>query len=201
MHRRVKFLSYCLMAAATASASCDDAVSNPPQALVSLALNTDSAGTGRCVAVGSDSLPTEDGQVVFVASRTRTEDLENLPRLTDGRDGASVECTVTETSPGTAYTISATFNGTTAATGAGRAFSISNATVVDGLGSNAFISWNSPSLAAAMSSSVCELSVDESVEGGGAIKITFSCPQFSNPSQPDIACQADGTFLLERCDT
>ncbi len=200
MTRRVNLMFCTLIASAWMNTSCDDAVGSPPQAAVAISLNADPTSAGNCVSTGTDSLPLSNGEVLRLSSRTRKEDLKNLPRLTDGKDGASVSCKVTETAAGTSYTFSASMAGTSSKTGAGREFSIRNASVSGGVGANATVSWLSPNLDSAMQSSVCSLSVDEQVEGGGAIKVTFSCPQFMNPSRPDVICEANGTLVLELCD-
>jgi hypothetical protein len=79
-------------------------------------------------------------------------------------------------------------------------FQLSAAEVIAGIGTNAQISWISPQLDSFMSSSVCTLTVDEVLEGGGAIQLTYDCPQFMNKSRPSNVCKAVGTVVLEQCD-
>lgn len=188
-------LMFCpLIVAAATLVSCDDAVGHPPDAVLAITLETDSTATeGRCQVSASDSLPLmKSGEVIRLTPNTGTDELDDLPRATDGKGGASVSCSVVEKMPGS-YSVSAAVKADK------KQFSLS-AEIVGGEGSNASISWGSPTLSDPMLSTVCKVTVNEVLMGGGAIQLSFDCPQFLYPSDPDNVCQAVGTLVLEACD-
>lgn len=192
MTGREKFLGGLWIVAFASLSACDDAVSHPPEGALSMRIDVDPNGENGCSFVGADSLP-NDPVVLQLSANTTKATLDEMPRSVDGKSGDKVSCSVKQTAP-SAYEISANLQADK------RGFSLSNATVAAGVGANATISWLGITVPGYMTGTTCALEVDEQVDGGGAIKLTFNCPQFVLQSMPNNQCTASGTVVLERCD-
>lgn len=169
----------------------------PPPARLAMNIELSSCGVDNLY-----SMP-EDPAVKSTLQNNISEGLlQQLPRFVDGEDGASVSCTVVESSPNT-FTFSAS-----ASVGASRRFTISSGTTAgpangqEGQGT-ATISFLHPNSIPARTGNNCVISTAVAPAGGGALLLEFNCSApgstFANPSLDTPDCSASGTVVIDRC--
>ena len=183
---RIRGTGWMVMASTgLAVCGCGDPLPPPSRVAVSI----DFAG---CTTSGKFSLPEDPAVKQKLTPSIIAGDLQALPRLVDGQNGAEVSCRVSETAPG-AFEFSA--NGRIG----NSHFSISGGSSVAGAGTASQISFRVRQTDYRAGSN-CTIDTELAPEGGGAMLAPFTCKPFHDPSVPNESCSGVGTFALDVCD-
>ncbi len=168
--------------------ACTEASALPAQATVAVSLANDPATPGGCAFnTAREYAPSDDTEVSRLSRTTTSATAAELPRVKDGKDKASVDCSVVDLGNGSydvsgALTESLSFNYTGAMPGAGS------------------VQLYSPNNFASFTATDCQATVEETYEGGGGIRGSVECNGAEVKSQPGKACRISATFIFERCD-
>jgi hypothetical protein len=128
--------------------------------------------------------------------------LDALPRMVDGEEGASVSCSVVESAPNT-FTFSAS-----ASVGSSRRFTLNGGTTTGpsatGEGSGtATVSFLHPLTIPARGASNCVITTEIAPAGGGALLLEFICSPPGSTFRADTIdtpnCSASGAVVIDRC--
>lgn len=169
----------------------------PPPAR--LAMNIELAG---CSVDNRYSLPEDPTVKSTLQNSIQQVQLEALPRMVDGEDGASVSCTVTETAPNT-FSFSAS-----ASVGNSRRFTLTSGSTLgpsaSGRGAGtATVSFLHPLTIPARSANNCVISTEIAPAGGGALLLEFVCSPpnstFGAETLDTPNCTASGAVVIDRC--
>jgi hypothetical protein len=136
-----------------------------------------------------------NSDVAHLNASTTGEAADELEKVKDGSDGATVSCSVQELAPGT-YNV----NITSSATKGVRRFNVAGQT---GAAGTARISFKSPEILELYDSSTCTITASSMgmFEGGGALIASFSCTGFASQEEHLAqSCDAHGTFVVQDCD-
>lgn len=169
----------------------------PPPAR--LAMNIELAG---CGVDNAYSLPEEPLVRSTLQNSIPQVQLDALPRMVDGEEGASVSCSVVESAPNT-FTFSAS-----ASVGSSRRFTLNGGTTTGpsatGEGSGtATVSFLHPLTIPARGASNCVITTEIAPAGGGALLLEFICSPPGSTFRADTIdtpnCSASGAVVIDRC--
>lgn len=168
----------------------------PPPARVAVRLEL-----GQCGVDGLYAMPNDDLVRTTLQPSIPQAQLDALPRMVEGEGGASVSCSVVESSANT-FTFSAS-----AAVGNSRRFTLQgSSTGPSGAGKGAGkarVSFLNPQTIPARSGNDCDITTELAPAGGGAMLLTFNCSPpgstFSAETIDTPNCQAAGTVVIDRC--
>lgn len=167
----------------------------PPPAR--LAVNLELAG---CGVDNLYPLPEEEEVRTTLQPSIPQSQLDQLPRVVEGENEASVSCSVVESAPNTfTFSASAAFQArlytiegtTTGPSGAGK-----------GAGT-ATVSFIHPFTAQLRTGNNCAITTELAPAGGGALLLSFNCSPPNSTFQADNIdtpnCSASGTVVIDRC--
>jgi hypothetical protein len=128
--------------------------------------------------------------------------LDTLPRMVEGENGASVTCAVTESSANS-FTFSAS-----AAVGNSRRFTLDGGTTTGPSGGTkgtgtAMVSFIHPNTLPLRTGANCVITTELAPAGGGALLLSFNCSPPNSTFRADNIdtpnCAATGTVVIDRC--
>lgn len=169
----------------------------PPPARLAVNLELASCGVDDQYALPEDPLVRTTLQASIPQSQ-----LDALPRMVEAENGASVSCSVVESSPNN-FTFSAS-----ASVGNTRRFTLNGGVTTgpSGVGKGtgtATVSFLHPNTIPARTGTNCTIETELAPAGGGALLLSFDCSPptstFQAESLPGVNCSATGTVVIDRC--
>ncbi len=128
--------------------------------------------------------------------------LDQLPRMVEGEGGASVSCSVVESSPNNfSFTASAAVGNT-------RRFTIDSGVTTGPSGASkgtgtATVSFLNPRTIPARTGTNCTITTELAPAGGGALLLSFNCSPPNSTFRAETLdtpnCTAAGTVVIDRC--